>query len=171
MSAYSGGVSKWTGSWLQGPRAALEPGADTEQGAQEWRGQRLGLPKEGPGSISATSRRAGALLIDLGCAALITAIVIRPDIGSPEVMRDFNNWSGLVWFVLTVVAHGFFGFTPGKLLLGVRLVRVDGSALVGVPRAILRALLTALLIPAVIWDGDNRGLHDKASGTLVVRTR
>jgi hypothetical protein len=26
-----------------------------------------------------------------------------------------------------------------------------------------------LIIPAVIWDGDQRGLHDKIAGTVLVR--
>ncbi|MEY4741422.1 MAG: hypothetical protein RL672_172, partial [Actinomycetota bacterium] len=25
-----------------------------------------------------------------------------------------------------------------------------------------------LVIPAVIWDADNRGLHDKAAGTVLL---
>ena len=31
-------------------------------------------------------------------------------------------------------------------------------------------MFLCMVIPAVIWDADNRGLHDKAAGTLVVRT-
>ena len=34
----------------------------------------------------------------------------------------------------------------------------------------LRTLLLCLVVPAAIWDGDGRGLHDKAAGTAVVRT-
>ena len=30
--------------------------------------------------------------------------------------------------------------------------------------------LLCLLIPAVIWDADQRGLHDRYAGTLVART-
>jgi hypothetical protein len=31
-------------------------------------------------------------------------------------------------------------------------------------------VLLALAVPALIWDADQRGLHDKAVGTLVART-
>jgi uncharacterized RDD family membrane protein YckC len=31
--------------------------------------------------------------------------------------------------------------------------------------------LLLLLVPAVIWDRDGRGLHDKLAGTLLVRVR
>ena len=30
-------------------------------------------------------------------------------------------------------------------------------------------LLLFLLVPAVIWDRDGRGLHDRARGTAVIR--
>jgi len=34
--------------------------------------------------------------------------------------------------------------------------------------AAARAALVALVVPAVIWDADHRGLHDKATGTIVL---
>jgi uncharacterized RDD family membrane protein YckC len=40
----------------------------------------------------------------------------------------------------------------------------------GLWRPIVRSVLLALVIPAVIWDADNRGLHDKAAGTVLVRS-
>jgi len=35
----------------------------------------------------------------------------------------------------------------------------------------LRTLLICLVIPAVIWDRDGRGLQDRAAGTVVVKAR
>jgi uncharacterized RDD family membrane protein YckC len=40
---------------------------------------------------------------------------------------------------------------------------------VGLYKAFLRALLLCLVIPVSIWDADNRGLHDKAAGTVLIR--
>jgi len=48
-------------------------------------------------------------------------------------------------------------------------VRVDRPTAVNPGQAIVRTLLLFLLVPAVIWDRDGRGLHDRASGTAVVR--
>jgi len=39
---------------------------------------------------------------------------------------------------------------------------------IGVPRAALRGLLLVLVVPALIMDGDRRGLHDKAAGTVMI---
>ncbi|MGO4425639.1 RDD family protein, partial [Streptomyces sp. MCAF7] len=54
------------GSWLSGPRAAAED-MGVELG---YRGEALGLPESGPGSITPIGRRLGALLIDWGLCLL-----------------------------------------------------------------------------------------------------
>ncbi|WP_091457028.1 RDD family protein [Actinokineospora iranica] len=160
-------MSRWTGTWLSGPGAALEP-AD---GPQRWRGERLGLPERGSGSVASTGIRLGALAIDLVLASLATSVFFRPDFTDPAVMRTFNYWALLTWFVITVAGVALAGFTPGKALLGLRVVRMDGAPLVGPIRAIPRSVLVALVVPAAITDRDGRGLHDKAVGTIVLRTR
>jgi len=35
--------------------------------------------------------------------------------------------------------------------------------------ALARTILLVLAIPALIWDRDDRGLHDKVAGTVVIR--
>jgi uncharacterized RDD family membrane protein YckC len=162
---YSGGVSRWTGSWLSGP------GATNDQEPPQWPGERLGLPREGPGSVASRGARLVALLIDFVVAALVTSIFVDIDIARPEVMGPFNRWAILVWFLISVGAVSLFGFTAGMAALGIRVARIDGATMVGPLRAIPRALLTAIVIPAAINDADGRGLHDKAVGTIVIRTR
>lgn len=85
------------------------------------------------------------------------------------VMRD-QGWTtpffALEAFVLTAVAGG----SAGQLLRGLRVVRVDGSE-VGWFRASVRTGLLLLLIPALIWDRDGRGLHDRLAGTVIIHTR
>jgi len=61
------------------------------------------------------------------------------------------------------------GFTVGKRLLGLRVVRLDGKP-VGFVWSLVRTLLFLAVIPALIMDGDQRGLHDKAANTVVIRT-
>jgi uncharacterized RDD family membrane protein YckC len=73
-----------------------------------------------------------------------------------------------VLFVVTSLLVGLLGTSLGHRLLGVRVARLDGRA-VGIPKAMLRSLLLCLVIPAVIYDKDRRGLHDLAAGTIVVR--
>ena len=38
-------------------------------------------------------------------------------------------------------------------------------------QALARTVLLCLFLPAVVWDRDGRGLHDKVPNTVIVRTR
>jgi uncharacterized RDD family membrane protein YckC len=157
-------VSRWIGSWLAGPRAALEPTESSgEHDDQQWRGQRLGLPESGPGSVATLGSRGVALLIDAILAALVAGLFTAP--------RLPQNWSLLSWFLITVVAVSFFGFTPGMGALGIRVVRMDGAVMVGPIRAIPRTIMAGLVLPVLVMNADGRGLHDRVTGTIVLRFR
>jgi uncharacterized RDD family membrane protein YckC len=58
--------------------------------------------------------------------------------------------------------------SPGHLLTGMRIATIKGGAL-GVLPPLMRPLLVALVIPAVIVDEDQRGVHDRLVGTILVR--
>jgi hypothetical protein len=151
-------------AWLAGGSAAAKPqvSAVGPDGVR-YPGQRYDLPASGAGSVASMGRRLAALLVDCVLAALITSLFVH---GRPETL---NYWSLLTWFVLTVGGTSFFGATPGMALLRLRLARVDGRPTLPPWRAAARAALVAVLVPAVIWDADHRGLHDKAAGTIVLR--
>jgi uncharacterized RDD family membrane protein YckC len=74
----------------------------------------------------------------------------------------------LVLFLEHALLVGTAGFTIGHRLLGLRVARPAGGA-PGLGRASLRALLLVLAVPPLIWDRDQRGLHDRAAGTVVER--
>ncbi|WP_438488374.1 RDD family protein [Streptomyces sp. S186] len=147
------------GSWISGPRAAAEDmGVDFG-----YRGQQLGLPAEGPGSIARVGRRFGALFIDWALCLLIAHGLLSD--GKPQ---STSNWALLVFAVLSVLTVGTVGCTPGKRLLGLRVV-AEGGGRITLPRVVLRTLLLVLVIPAAIWDRDGRGLHDRLSRAVQVR--
>ncbi|MEU5592319.1 MULTISPECIES: RDD family protein [unclassified Streptomyces] len=147
------------GSWLSGPRAAMEDaGADFG-----YRGEQLGLPEDGPGSIARPGRRLGALAVDWALCVLIAYGLITHGY-SPAT----SNWALLVFLVLSVLTVGTVGFTPGKRLFGIRVVAAD-SGRVQPLRSLVRTILLCLAIPALIWDRDGRGLHDRLARTVEVR--
>jgi uncharacterized RDD family membrane protein YckC len=125
--------------------------------AQSYPGQRLGLPATGSGSIARPGRRIGALFIDYGAAYLISGFF---GWDSLAILAIF----GLIQIVFLPTLQG----SPGHRILGMKLMRLDGSW-VGLWRPIIRTALLIVVIPAVIWDADQRGLHDKAAGTVLVR--
>ena len=65
-------------------------------------------------------------------------------------------------FVLVSVT----GATIGKQLCGIRVVRAADGGRSPWPWVLARTVLLGLLVPAVIWDRDGRGLHDRAAGAL-----
>ncbi|MFI7409908.1 RDD family protein [Streptomyces sp. NPDC049627] len=147
------------GSWLSGPRAAAEE-AGVDFG---YRGQQLGLPEEGPGSIARPGRRLGAIAVDWGICLLIAYGLITDGYGQAT-----SNWALLLFFVMSVLTVGTVGFTPGKRLFGLRVVVLE-TGTVNPLRALLRTALLCLAVPALIWDRDGRGLHDRLAKTVEVR--
>ncbi|MBB5068109.1 hypothetical protein BJ969_001197 [Saccharopolyspora gloriosae] len=126
-----------------------------------WRGEWLGLPESGQGAVATGGRRLLGFVVDILLAALVAGLFTAPELPA--------NWSLLSWFLITAVPVAFVGFTPGMLVTGIWVVRVDGPGAVGVWRALVRAVLTGVLIPAVIRNVDGRSWLDRLTGTVVVR--
>jgi len=132
-------------------------------------GERLGLPQNGPGSVARLGRRIGALAIDLATATLI-AYAFFPVIDEVTGFRNANPLaSNLIFLAVQVLFIPTIGGSPGHRVLGMRVIRL-GGVWTGLWRPIVRTALLALIVPAVIWDADQRGLHDKAAGTVLVRS-
>lgn len=137
--------------------------------ANSYPGERLGLPASGSGSIARLGRRIAALVIDLVTATVI-AYAFFPVIDEVTGLRYANPVaSNVVFLAVQVLFIPTLGGSPGHRLLGMRLVRVGGGW-TGLWRPVLRTVLLALIVPAVVWDADQRGLHDKAAGTVLVRS-
>jgi uncharacterized RDD family membrane protein YckC len=128
-------------------------------------------------SISATQMasigsRFIALVMDGAVLGAFTS-VLYPILGN---MRD----QGVLTFLLTITYQWYFltkyqGQTPGKMLLGIRVVKTDGSALTTID-AIVRTLgytLNWILLGfgwlLTFWDKNHQGLHDRIAGTYVVK--
>jgi uncharacterized RDD family membrane protein YckC len=145
-------------SWLQGPGG--EP-ADPEN----YPGQGLGMPERGPGSLARFGRRLVAVLLDWLVCTVIAAGLMHYRLGQ----GGLGPFKPLAVFVLmNLLLVGTVGFTIGHRLLGIRVVRLDGAS-AGPLLAVIRTVLLAVVIPAVIWDRDTRGFHDKIAGTVPVR--
>ncbi|TVT45089.1 RDD family protein [Amycolatopsis rhizosphaerae] len=161
-------MARWTGEWLSGSSTGL---ATDDVEPPRWRGERLGLPEKGSGSVAGGGSRLLALVIDLVLASLVTSLFLRPNLQDTAAMQTYNLWSVAAWAVITAVPVAFFGFTPGMAVTGIRVGRLDGVSLVGPWRAIVRAVLTFLVVPAIIRNADGRSWLDRLTGTAVVRFR
>jgi uncharacterized RDD family membrane protein YckC len=146
---------RWTQTWIGGVRSA---GVDLG-----YPGERLGLPGEGRGAVAGFGRRIGAIVIDwLICTWAITQGLLR-------INPTENVWVPILIFAAEyVLLVGTMGMTFGMRLLRIRVAALDGANPGFVP-VLVRTLLLCLAVPALIWDRDQRGLHDRAANTVVVR--
>jgi uncharacterized RDD family membrane protein YckC len=137
------------GSWLTGP--------DTS-GISKYPGERLGLPEAGPGSVARAGRRIIAIVIDWGIALLISNFAFAGD-----------SWATLAIFAAEqILLVGTLGYSIGHRIAGIHVVKLGGGT-AGPLAGLVRALLLCLVIPAVIFDPDQRGLHDRAMNTVLIR--
>ena len=146
-----------TGSWLSGPGGSGD-------GTQAFRGQRLGLPSAGAGSVAGTGRRVLAITVDWLLATVVAYLFTAPD--APGAL-----WRTGVWAAIGVLAVALFANTPGQLVTGIGVARVDAEASVGLARAVGRVALIFLVVPAFVRDADGRGLQDRLTSTIVLNAR
>lgn len=149
--------------------SAVRPATPGGNAPQSYRGERLGLPQSGSGSLATFGVRLGAFLVDCIASALVASLIVahrRGDVAD----RLPGSWSLLPLAVDYVAGLVLGGQTLGMHLFGLRVVRVDGSGRrIPLPSIVLRTALLFLLVPAVVLDRDGRGLHDRFTGTAVVR--
>lgn len=133
-------------------------------------GERLGLPQSGSGSVAGWGRRFAALAVDWMASGLAAGLIF-----------------GYKWFGATAGEQGWVAFTPmlvflleatlltpllggsfGQLLVRVVVVRLDGKP-VNFLHVFLRTLLVCLVVPPLVFNRDQRGLHDLAVNTVTLR--
>ncbi len=129
------------------------------------------------GRLASPARRLGAFCLDLlapfAAAVIILIVKLAVPAGSGEtilvlaLLLAFCIWS-LVLFMR--------GTTPGKKVLGMRVVREDGSNanfFTMLLREWIGKWISGLCMSVgFVWiliDGDNQGWHDKLAGTYVVQ--
>jgi uncharacterized RDD family membrane protein YckC len=128
------------------------------------------LPKDGPSSVAPMGRRLAALVVDWVLCYLIASGIVRHNVFAVTDARYQDaQWVALLLFAFEVyLLTAISGLTVGKRLLGIRAVRTDGRR-PGFKWAALRTALLLFVIPACLTDRDQRGLHDRAADTIVVR--
>lgn len=129
-------------------------------------GAGLGLPATGPGSMARLLPRIIAVVIDwLVCSVIAAGFLGYSFNGSG------NSWAPLaVFFVENVLLVGTLGSTLGHRIMGLHVGKVSGAP-AGPLAALIRSALLCIFVPAVIWDKDGRGLHDRFAGTVLRRAR
>ena len=129
----------------------------TKTKTEAYPGQQFGLPERGPGSVASMPRRILALLIDWLLSMVIAYWLTKSQF-----------WTIAVFAIEVYVLTALGGSTVGKRLVGIRTVRIGGGP-IGFGWALVRTAILLTVVPPLLTDRDLRGLHDRASNTIVVR--
>ena len=110
-------------------------------------------------------RRVVAFLVDWFASVLVAVLAF------PQFPYGSNGsmLATLAVFVVEItVLTWLTGASFGQRLVRLRVVAIDGGR-VPMWRVLVRTLLICLVIPAVVYDDDGRGVHDRLAHTRVVR--
>jgi uncharacterized RDD family membrane protein YckC len=111
-------------------------------------------------------RRLAAITLDwLACYAVIAALS-----GGIGQMSPDRSASIMALFYVEVVVLTFLqGASLGQKVFGMKVVRfIDGGALSPL-QVLIRTSLLILVVTAVTYDDDGRGIHERASGSILKR--
>lgn len=118
------------------------------------------------------------ILMLVGMLAMSVGPAGLPAMDEERIMGllvPYYLFSTIVTIVYFTYFHGSVGQTPGKMLCGLKVVRINGEPL-GYGRAFLRwagylpsSLIFGLGFLWIAWDRRKQAWHDKIAGTHVIR--
>jgi uncharacterized RDD family membrane protein YckC len=118
--------------------------------------------------VSGFGPRLLAFLVDAIAANLVVGLV---GLGGWHP-GQWRGWLVLAAFLaIELIFVAAAGQTPGMLVAGVAVVRVGTGQRAAAGWVLVRTLLLATILPAVLVDASGRALHDRAAGTVTIRVR
>ncbi len=135
---------------------------------ESYPGQRLGLPAAGHGSLASWRARIAALLLDWAVCMGVAVLLFGTEVLTGS---DWRAWMILAtFFVQSTVLSWLVGGSLGQVVCRLAVARLDRQPL-GIARAVLRAAMISLALPALVIGPDRRDLADLAAGTVVINRR
>ena len=108
-------------------------------------------------------RRMVALMVDwLMCLAVAGVLTPR---GSQ--MRQFTPL--IIFFIEVALLSALQGASAGQRLLRIKIVRFADGGTITPLQALIRTFLLCLVVTAVTFDENGRGIHERASATVLTR--
>jgi uncharacterized RDD family membrane protein YckC len=138
------------------------------KGQGTYPGQRLGLPATGRGSVASWGSRITALVVDWAASTIVATLLFGVGVLTGDGWRSWMTMA--VFFVESALLTALAGGSAGQLATKITVVRVDGHPL-GLFRAICRAAMVCMVVPAVVIGADRRGLHDTLADSVVLNRR
>jgi len=116
-----------------------------------------------PGQPAGLGRRAAAIALDWLVALLLARLIPGAEYGS----GDYALATLAIFAFEIIVLTWLTGSSFGQRILGIAVVSENGGRL-SLWRIIVRTALICIVIPALVYDSQRRGLQDLAVGSRVV---
>jgi len=126
----------------------------------------LTRPQSGPGSVVGIGTRIKAFIVD---SLLSIAVALLAGLRPGDAGYGFTIYGTFLLIELLFIPT--VGQTPGMRVAGAAVVRMSDAGRVGLRWAAVRTVLLATILPALIVDVSGRAMHDRAAGTVMIRTR
>lgn len=123
-------------------------------------------PESGPGSVAGIGVRIKAFAGDSVLSVLIAyAAGFRPG------HAGYSLTVYLSFLAIELLFISVAGQTPGMRVAGAAVVSYVDARRPPFKWVLVRTLLLATILPAVVVDESGRAMHDRAAGTVMIRTR
>ncbi len=111
-------------------------------------------------------RRMAALALDwLACYAIVAALS-----GGVNKMSPNSSFYVLAIFFLEVwILTALQGATLGHRLFGMKVIRFEDGGAISLSQALIRTVFLVLVVTAVTFDHNGRGIHERLSGSVLTR--
>jgi uncharacterized RDD family membrane protein YckC len=77
----------------------------------------------------------------------------------------------LIFFFQYLLFTMLGGATPGHRIVGLKIVRFSDGQMPTPLQALIRTVLLVLIVTAITFDHNGRGINERMSNTVLVKTR
>ena len=75
-----------------------------------------------------------------------------------------------LFFAELLILTALTGASLGQKIFGLRVVRFNDGGAISLMQALIRTIFLVLVVTAVTYDKDGRGIHERLSKTILMRT-
>ena len=113
------------------------------------------------------ARRMSALALDwLACYAIVAAL----SGGINQMSSNSSLYVLALFFAQVWILTALQGATLGHRLFGMKVVRFEDGGSLSIGQALVRTILLVLVVTAVTFDANGRGIHERLSGSVLTRS-
>ena len=113
-------------------------------------------------------RRFVALVLDWLMSYAIVA-ALTGGIGGTYSNREFSVLA--LFFAEVFILSALQGASAGHRIVGIRIVRFSDKGPITPKQALIRTVLLCLVVTAITYDENGRGIHERVSGTVLLDLR